>query len=448
VRLLDLAASPVTSAGDGFVDVYRETGVALADAHAQRLQALVRLGLRVMSTTDLDGVDRSPTLPPGLGPAPRPLLDIVADCARSGVEVWHGFPHHHDWSRPPDPDSAAARLMDWIDRRIDRADRSGINLDQSTLDELGAPPAQLDWPVDALLRPIRVAGGPVAVLDEVAPAGVLDARFIAALGALGAPLPQVEQYQRFLDDFSERTGASFVEVLVPPLSQHAANAVRRPSYTRRWTADPDHALYFPADAVAATTYLPLSDITMRTSAGRVVAEVDGRRIWPISHTARNARPPWDLVTALLRLASPQPRRDAWRRLTYSLPAWPDRDHVPRITVGGGLVLTVAQWRLRRDQLWQPDDSTIAKATALLRLRRRWSLPRWVTSVADRHDEPIAIDLDSLRAPRIIDRLLADGGSAIALSEMLPSPEQLPVRDEPAGGASVAELLLRLPTGPT
>jgi hypothetical protein len=446
-RLRDLAA-PVTVDRAGFIDVYRETGAALADAHAERLQALVRLGLRVMLTTDLDGVDRSPPLPPGLGPAPRPLLDVVADCARSGVEVWHGFPHHHDWSRPPDPDSAAARLLDWIDRRIDRADRSGIDLDEATLDGLGTSPTRLDWPVDALLRPIRATGGPLAVLDEVAPAGTLDARFIATLGALGAPLPQVEQYRRFLDRYSERTGAPFVEVLVPPLAQQAANAVRRPGYTRRCTADPDRTLYFPAETAASTMYLPLSDITMRIAAGHVVAEVDGRPIWPISHTARNARPPWDLVTALLRLASPQPRRDAWRRLTYSLPAWPDRDHVPRITVGGGLVLTVAQWRLRRAQLWQPDASTLAKATALLRLRRQWDLPRWVTSVADRHDEPIAIDLDSLRAPRIIDRLLAGGGSALLLNEMLPGPEQLPVHDEPAGGSSVAELLLRLPTEPT
>ena len=264
-----------------------------------------------------------------------------------------------------------------------------------------------------------------------------------ALGALGEPLPQAVAYQHFLDRLSGLTGVPFVEVLIPPLSARAANAVRRPCYTRHWTGDPDPSCYF--DAARPSVYLPLAAITIRRAGQAVVAEHDGNRIWPVIHTARVARGPWLIIRTLLSLASPQSDRRSWRSLGNSLPAWPDHGQIPRITVGGRLVLTASQWRVRRGDLGNPQDRLVDRARALATLRRARSMPRWVTITAESHDEPVVADLDSLRTLRTVDRMPA-GPPTLTFTELVPGPDELPVRDlaEPAGQGHWAELLLRLP----
>ena len=460
------AASPVTAT---FLDVYRRPAADLARSHAAELAELIGQALRVMALTDLDDPAPPPPLPPALTERPRSLLDIVADCVNEGVAVGTHGAHRHDWPTVRDPGSGYARLYRWIDDQLPKvasdarsgadAVRAGIDLDP-VLDECGAPDQTIDWPMDFLLRPIAgrsdrstssnsstpSPAGPIALLVDLAPAGVLDARFVTALRRLGSDVPHVPAYRRFLSRLSDRTGAPLVELLVPPMSSLAANAVRRPGYTGMWTGDPDPTGYFADSSEQPAAYLPLSAITLRAADGRVIAETEGRRIWPVVHTARVPRPPWDIVRGLLLRASPQMDRRAWRPLTWSLPAWPDREHVPRITVGGGrLVLTTAQWRVTRAELGHTDDPVIDRMRALLRLRHRLGLPRWVTVVADPHDEPIAVDLDSVRAPRALDRFPAQH-EVLLVSELLPAPDQLPVDDEatPAGQHGLAELILRLP----
>ncbi len=114
------------------------------------------------------------------------------------------------------------------------------------------------WPLDCLLRPMRNAGGPAALLAQCVPAGVLDARFVPALRQFGADLPQVRSYCQFLSDLSGSAGIQCVEVLAPSLSRHAANAVRRPAYTELWTGDPDRSGHFPAGWSTLTATAPES----------------------------------------------------------------------------------------------------------------------------------------------------------------------------------------------
>jgi hypothetical protein len=424
-------------ATNDYVDVYRPAVDAMSAPYARRLTSLVRLAIRVMDATDLDGPPATLPVPAAIPERPRPLLDIARDCLTDGVEVGPGWPHHHDWQPVQRPDSPYGRLHAWLGERM--GGDTSVDIGATALDAVGAPGPALDWPADAMLLPVREPGRH-AVLEHVTPAGVLDARFAGALDELHAELPQVCAYRDFLSGLETASGIPFLEILVPPLSIWAANAVRRPTYAALWTGDPDRAGYLDT---RTASYVPLSRITLRQAGGTVVAEVDGEPVWPVQHTAKLAARPWTTIVGLLMLASPQPDRGRWRPLRYSLPAWPDRDFVPRITVGGGLVLTPAQWRLPTAALWRPGDRLVDKFVRLERLSRRLGLPRLVLAVADIHEQPMAVDLCSPQGIRVLDRMLQRGGPALTVRELL-APDGLAVRDEATGGGSLAELLLRLP----
>jgi hypothetical protein len=436
------APTPTGRAGDAandYVDVYRRAATAMAAPYADRLAALLELALRTMALTDLDTRSEPVPLPAALRHRPRPLLDIARECLAEGTRVARSRPHHHDWPLVGREGTPYAQLVTWLSDHMDGA--GSVDISEATLDAVGAPAPTLEWPVDCLLRPLRGLGGAVAVLDLVAPAGLLDARFAEALAELHAGLPQVDEYRGFLSRLAGGSGAALMEVLVPPLSTRAANAVRRPGYARLWTGDPNREDYIDTDAAS---YVPLSRITLRVAGGAVVTEVDGEPVWPVLHTARLAAPPWDTIAGLLLLGSPQPPRTRWRSLRYSLDAWPDRVFVPRITVGGGLIITPAQWRLRTAALWRPGDRLVDKLARLERLSRQLRIPRLVQVVTDVHDEPLAVDLFSPHSVRVLDRMLHRGTPTVLVRELLTVPDQLTVHDEAAGAACVAELLLRLP----
>ncbi len=439
----DLGDIDAAQAGpEEFVDVYRRTGIGVDTAHADRLRESACRALRVLALIETDEPDPPPGPPACLGAEPRPILDVAAElvgaCVDVGVDISVERPHHHDWPAPRNPDSGYAAVVARLTERFDRHGSDPVELDATLLAGFDVEPVRGDWPVDVLIRPMH-ATGLFGVLAQVAPAGVLDARFVPALTGLDGEPPQAGAHRRFLRE--RASGGTTVEVLFPPLRRRAANAVRRPGYTTAWTGDPDWTGYCTHPP---GTYLPLSDITLRVEDGAVVAEAGGRRIWPVCHTARVAPPPWDTIHALLMFASGQPRRSSWRSLAYSLPAWPDRTSVPRLTLGG-LVLTPAQWRVPVSELWARTDPAMDKLLGLVALRRRLGLPRWCAAVADVHEEPIAVDLDGLLAVRVLDRLAAASATGtVLLTELLPRPDQLPVRDLSTDSACWSELLLRLP----
>ncbi|MCP9963413.1 lantibiotic dehydratase family protein [Streptomyces somaliensis] len=311
---------PAADAGAWFADVYRRADAVVGARAADRVRegcGWPRGSPRCArprrpagrSRTGRSGRSRgrsarsSPTCSPPTGTPPPPRAARTPGWAAPGA---------------PGGEPGYAALLDHL---AARAGEERVDLDDALLDALGAPPADEalpPWPFDCLLRPLAGGpGSPVAVLETASPAGMLDARFAEGMRALDGGYGAADAYRAFLADLERRTGVRFVELLVPPLAERAANAVRRPVVTSWWTGDPDPTPYHgPVGGEAR--YLPLDRITVRTRDGRLVAEADGRRIVPVHHATRGPVPPYDRLLRLLLAAGLPPPGGwcgwtAWRR---------------------------------------------------------------------------------------------------------------------------------------
>ncbi|EWC64569.1 hypothetical protein UO65_0176 [Actinokineospora spheciospongiae] len=454
--VLQLSAQPVSNLRDwspnprgvvadrGFVDVYRRGRGHVPAAAVTRLAGLVaqagRLG--AVLAEDAGGTGGGHPVLDLVGPEPRPASEVVAEFL-DGAEHRPPTPPATEWPEPR-PGGAYQRLADWL---AGHADADEVDIDAAALDRVGAPPAALPpWPVDCLVRPLP-GDGPVAVLEAVLPAGVLDARFADALHQLHGRVPQVEDYRGFLAEVTTRCGAEVVEVLVPPQDDRSANAVRRPRYTRTWTGDADLSTYFAGQA-GPGRYLPLDRVLVRRRDGRVVAEdADGKPLWPVCHATRTPMAPWDVVVALLSAAAPIGHLAAPLLLGDPAAAFPGRARTPRLVLDGGLVIAGATVRVERAALPSPGDPVVERVRRLADLRAATGAPRWNFVRAAGGRRPRPVDLDSVTALRVFDRLLADPAvPALVLEEMLPDPEHLPVRDE-LGQGLAAQLVIRLPADP-
>jgi hypothetical protein len=424
-------------AADGFVDVYRRASGHVPAAALGRLGELVTQARRVHTVVGRPG--RPHPVLATVDERPRPVTEIVArfleDRTPEPLERTHPA-----WPRP-EPGTPYHRLCSWI---VEHADHAEVDLTQSVLDELGVPRAEhRPWPVDCLVRPLPT-GKPFAVLEAVLAAGVADARFADALRALPEDVSHVDSYRAFLDAVAARRGVDVVEVLVPPNGTRGANAVRRPRYTATWTGDADSATYL-GDHGPVGRYLPLGQITVHREGERLVAaDTAGRPLWPVCHATRVPPPPWDVVLALLTAAAPVGRL-AGPFLpgdpTTALAGW---RRVPRLVVDGGLVLAPRSVVVSRDELPRPGAPVEERVLALARLRAATGAPRWNFVRAWGAGRPRPVDLDSIAALRVFDRVLADpAASVLVLEEMLPGPDEAMVRNE-AGEPLAAQLLLRLP----
>ncbi|MEU7558344.1 lantibiotic dehydratase [Streptomyces eurythermus] len=448
-------ALPPAPAGGGadawFLDSYRRLGAdaAVPAAAAARVRRGLRIAARLAALREADRPAEPPERQPwfaGLTEQARPISEILAD--RLSADEPPPVRRYTGWHPAHDPAGGYARLL----ARLDAAARSGtacVDVDDALLDELGAPPGGATlppWPVDCLLRPLPPAadGGPVAVLETASSAGVLDARFADGLRTLHGGYGNSDAYRAFLAAVEERTGVRFVDLLVPPLAERSANAVRRPVTTRWWTGDPDPTPYYGSPGGHAR-YLPLDRISLRRAHGRIVAEADGRRVVPVYQATRSPAPPYDTLVRLL-LAASHPAASYLVRLDALDAALPDRARLPRLTAGGDLVLAPATWRVDRGKLWEPGDDLLTKVRVLALLRRSAGLPRHAFVRTAPGAKPVPVDLASLTALQLIERLCArEAGTALLVEEMLPAPEDLLLRDPLHGGASVAaQLLLRLP----
>lgn len=419
----------------GFVDVYRRAGGHVPAAALDRLNDLVDQVRRVQAVVERPA--RSHPVLDTVDERPRPVTELVA-------RFLDGRPprplerHHPAWP-VPEPGTAHHRLCEWI---AQHAEHDEVDLTPAVLDELGVPAvAHRPWPVDCLVRPLR-SSKPFAVLEGVLSAGVGDARFVDALRGLHEDVSHVDSYRRFLDAAAGRCGVAVVEVLVPPNGTRGANTVRRPRYTGLWTGDADAATYL-GDHGPAGRHLPLGQITIRRDGDRLIAEdPSGRPLWPVCHATRVPPPPWEVVLTLLAATAPVGRLAGPFLPSDPTTAFPGLRRVPRLVVDGGLVLAPRSVVLSRDELPRPGTPVEERVRALARLRTETGAPRWNFLRVRGAGRPRPVDLDSVTALRVFDRMPASA-EPLVLEEMLPSPDQLTVRgehDEPLA----AQLLLRLP----
>ncbi|MFF2325598.1 MULTISPECIES: lantibiotic dehydratase [unclassified Streptomyces] len=455
--------------GGWFLDSCRRLDTRVPDRAAARVQRALRTAHRLaaLRRADRDAVSDAPPHAPGterLDGRPRPLGEILtallsSDRTPPPVPELRRYP---GWHPAHSPDSGYARLLAHLASCRDRTRKAGaagavgadvVDVDDDLLDALGAPPAPdtvPPWPLDCLLRPLP-GPGPVAVLETASPAGILDARFAEGLQALYGGYGTVEVYRDFLAAVERRAGVRFVELLVPPVTERAANAVRRPVTTRWWTGDPNAAAYFGPGG-PAPRYLPLDRITLRRSGDRIVAEADGVRVVPVHHATRSPMPPYDRLVRLLLSAGHPWARTMLRLdgLAAAFPAGPGITWTPRVTVGAELVVSPATWRVPRARLWRPDDGDLDRVRVLASLGRAAGLPRFAFVRPAFEAKPVPVDLDALTALNVIERCCAAlPGDELIFEEMLPGPvagAQGPTlcdalhRGEPVA----AEVMLRVP----
>ncbi|MGW1410820.1 lantibiotic dehydratase [Streptomyces sp. NPDC002403] len=440
-----------------FLDSHRRLDAHVPTEAAARFQRALRTAYRLAALRRADGEAAPGTLPPvpgteRLDERPRPVGELLA-ALLSPDGTPPPAPHrsrYRGWHRAIGPDSGYARLLA---RLAARRDETEVDVDDDLLDALGAPPAEdvvPPWPLDCLLRPLP-GPGPLAVLETASPAGVIDARFAEALRALHGGYDTVDAYRDFLAAVERRAGVRFVELLVPPVTERAANAVRRPATTRWWTGDPHARAYFGPGG-PEQRYLPLDRITLRRSGHRIVAEADGERVVPVHHATRLPMPPYDRLVRLL-LSAGHPWAGNILRLdglAAAFPACGDVIRLPRLTVGTDLVVSPATWRVPRARLWRPRDGDLDRVRVLASLRRSAAMPRFAFVRPEFEAKPVPVDLDALTALNVIDRTCAAlPGDELVFEEMLPGPVTGPQRpmlgDALHGGAPVAAaLMLRTP----
>lgn len=425
----------------GWVDVYRSVDGSLPSSFAAALQGSVVQALRVLSLQEPDqgnqgsslGKDRSWSFP-------EILAAELGGRQQATPQSGQG---EHSSERLP-----STRLSDLLRDAASHVEPGAtIVLSEAQLDAAGAdPPGPLPWPVDCLVRVAATGAGYAAVLEQIWPAGMLDSRFADALTDLHGVVQHVEAYREFLQRLEELTGILMVEILAPPLADGAANAVRRPTYTRAWTGDPHSQAYMRCDP---GRYVPLSAIRISRVGGRLLADVDGQPIWPVYHATRSFSPPWDRVAQILLSTSPPNVPLAARTMLRSLDVPTGMAALPRISVGGGLVLAPAQWLLSPAELWDRTTSNREKVRALVRLRRQRSLPRWAWLVPAGDGPLVPCDFESLQAIRMLERG-ATSTSTLRLVEMLPGPGDLWVIDKSHSGAHTvsSQIQLRLPSDET
>jgi hypothetical protein len=119
----------------------------------------------------------------------------------------------------------------------------------------------------------------------------------------------------------------------------------------------------------------------------------------------------------------------WGESFTSFKLLPPMPHTPRITVGN-LVIHREAWRfLCRDLEFTHEKTEIDRFVGTRRWARNHGLPRWVFARVPQEYKPLYVDLESPASVDVIVKLarqaveLIGEGAELALSEMLPNPEQ-------------------------
>jgi hypothetical protein len=369
-----LALPACLKARDGFTDVYRTDRGSLSRVQAGELQKGMRLMARLSLL--LDRAVAAPGRDPAAGPvaervsaAPVKLLDAVRErllasreppvrlAAEGAAGADDGAaatvaPVAGRWRPAGSRATGYGRFHGWLKPRLGQ--RKPIRLGAAELDVFEAPEWDYPWPCDAMIRLARPEAGYNGVFDESFAAGSMDARFLADPNALSRSYRSPGLYRTFLAEVSRRTGVEFVELLFPPLSAGAANAVRRPDYGLRWTGDPAAGNYLTRDG-AGQDFVGLDRFELLPTALGPRLLVDGRPAIAMYHATRLPIPPWNVVTEKMLDAAPGNVRFTVAGMQRLLDAFPGASYAPRLEVEGGLVCSCEQWRIKSEQLWNERD---------------------------------------------------------------------------------------------
>ncbi|MHA6799860.1 lantibiotic dehydratase [Bounagaea algeriensis] len=435
-------------ADDAFVDVHRRIGTSESGStsHSVRepsgVDAALRAAHRLARLREDDGTVGRVDLSGYLTEQPRPATEVLTDLLAADVDLSALRQRAYTgWHEPTGTSEAYGRV---IERVHDRLSAEEVDVSESTLDGLGVPAGEEPvWPTDCLMRPVRGSRHD-AVLVVEAPAGNLDARFGDAFARAHGEYRNAARYRRFLREVEHVSGARFVELLLPPSHERAANAVCRPVCTGLWTGDADRYPYHRAQD-SDSAYLPLERVRVFRSGGGVRAESAGAPLLPVYHATRPPLPPYDLLLHLLLAAGPG-RALHQTRLDRLITAFPDAPSAPRLTAGS-VVLSPAAWRIPAERLWDAGASDWVKIRDAARLWRARDLPRWVFVSTESEGKAVPADLESLPGLRAVERVAARcGGDALLFEEMLPGPRHLFARDgaHAEHAHHAVEVALRLP----
>ncbi|MHA6804261.1 hypothetical protein [Salinifilum ghardaiensis] len=433
---------------DAFVDVHRristsEGTTAPSTARGPSgVDAALRAARRLARLREEDGATGRVDLSGYLTEQPRPATEVLTDLLAADVDLSALRQRAYTgWHEPTGTSEAYRRVVEHVRERLSDEE---CDVPEAVLDALGVPGGEDPvWPTDCLVRPARGARY-AGVLVVESPAGNLDARFGDAFAQAHGEYRNAARYRRFLQEVERDSGARFVELLLPPSHERAANAVCRPAYTGLWAGDADRNPYHRAEE-PGSAYLPLERVRVFRSGGGVRAESAGTPLLPVYHATRPPLPPYDLLLHLLLAAGPG-RALHQTRLDRLITAFPDAPSVPRLTAGP-VVLAPAAWRIPPERLWDTAASDWVKIRDAAGLWRGRGLPRWAFVSTESEGKAVPADLASLPGLRTVERVAARArGEALLFEEMIPDPRHLLAHDgtDAEHADHAVEVALRLP----
>jgi hypothetical protein len=384
-----------------------------------------------------------------------PFLDLYRGFGEAG-EIASGAPH--EFPAPGDnPPSNPLEIESWRCRRriwewfVGQAEGAApgsvVELDASTARALAGDFAEPRWSAGALFQ---IASKSAAGVSEGRYAIVVNglfngiglalSRFAHLLGggrsaADNELLAELRRAWRAM----ERPGAVLAELTFNHEAR-TANAGLRPVLF-------DHEIELPGDLGShGVERIPLGDLSLRYSrlTDRLVLRSVSRGVEVIPVLSSGVSPS-GIVSELIHIG-----RQGWQTVGY-LPGFeaPHVTHWPRF-VCGRVVLFRARWTFGRDRLppTTVGGAPLGEAAFLLELTRwrdRHGLPRHVFVHTATETKPFYVDFCSPVLTDLLRRAMTAVGSdrpvALYVTEMMPDPDALWVRDE--SGAYASEFLVQL-----
>ncbi len=354
---------------------------------------------------------------------------------------------------PPDPREAEARasarrVWDWFVRRARESARGeAVEIDEDTIRLLAGDLPEPRWAAGALFQ---IAARTVSDVEAGRHAIVLNAlfngiglalsRFAHLLGGgrTGEDNEVIAELRRAWSAM-ERPGAVLAEITFNHEAR-TANAGLRPVLF-------SHEIELPGDlASPGVERIPLRDLSIRydSSTGRLVLRSVSRDVEVIPVLSSGVNPS-GIVSELIHIG-----RQGWQTVGY-LPGFhaPDVERWPRF-VCGKVILFRARWTFDRDRMppIARGGTPLRDSDYFLELTR-WrtvhGLPRHVFVCTRSEPKPFYVDLESPVLADLLRRAIASGTAggqaALHVTEMIPGPEDLWVRD--GKGSYASEFLVQL-----